>query len=98
VLFTRNVVGDPSYRKLVEQTEVLTMGFLAPVFFASIGMHLSVGAIIGAPVFLLILLDHPDPTPPAVEYLFSSVVIMAIVTTLASPFALRWLLPGNSRD
>ena len=145
VLFTRNVVGDPAYRKLVEQTEVLTMGFLAPVFFASIGMHLSIGALLGAPVFLLLLLgfatagkvlgagvaaritgfstrrslaigsamnargaveiiiadialraglfDHPDPAPPAVEYLFSAVVIMAIVTTLATPFALRSLLP-----
>lgn len=150
VFFTRNVVGDPKYRKLVEQTEVLTMGFLAPVFFASIGMHLSVGAILGAPVFLIILLvlatagkvlgagigayfagftprrslaigsamnargaveiiiadialraglfDHPEPTPPAVEYLFSAVVIMAIVTTLASPFALRWLLPENTGE
>jgi Kef-type K+ transport system membrane component KefB len=149
VLFTRHVVGDPAYRKLVEQTEALTLGFLAPVFFASIGMHLSLGAVVGAPLFLLLLLllatagkvlgagaaarlsgfdtrrslaigsamnargaveiiiadialraglfDHPDPTPPAVQYLFSAVVIMAIVTTLASPLALRRLLPGTAK-
>lgn len=148
VLFTRNAVGDHTYRKLIDQTEALTMGFLAPVFFASIGMHLQVGAILGAPVFLILLLvlatvgkvlgaggaamisgfgarksfaigsamnargaveiiiadialqaglfDHPDPAPPAVEYLFSAVVIMAIVTTLASPLALRWLLPRSA--
>jgi hypothetical protein len=30
--------------------------------------------------------------PPAIEYLFSAIVIMAIVTTLASPLALRHLL------
>ncbi|HMB73249.1 MAG TPA: cation:proton antiporter, partial [Gammaproteobacteria bacterium] len=150
VLFTRNVVGDPAYRKIVEQVEVLTMGFLAPVFFASIGMHLDLGAVPGAPVFLILLLvlatigkvvgaggaawfsgfstrsslaigsamnargaveiiiadialraglfDHPDPAPPSVEYLFSAVVIMAIVTTLASPLLLRPLLTKHSED
>ena len=148
VLFTRHVVGKSTYSKLVEQTEALTMGFLAPVFFASIGMHLSLGAVLGAPVFLVLLLvlatvgkvfgagigailsgfnvrqsvaigsamnargaveiivadialraglfDHPDPTPAAVEYLFSAVVIMAIVTTLGSPLALRHLLPSDT--
>jgi Kef-type K+ transport system membrane component KefB len=147
VLFTRHVVGDPAYRKLVEQTEALTLGFLAPVFFASIGIHLNLGAVLGAPLFLLLLLlfatmgkvlgagvaaslcgfdrrsslaigsamnargaveiiiadialraglfDHPDPAPPAVQYLFSAVVMMAIVTTLATPVALRRLLRGH---
>ena len=144
VLFTRNVVGTDTYETLTKQTEVLTMGFLAPVFFASIGMHLSVEAIVEIPLFLLVLLiaatvgkvlgagigarlsgfsskhalaigaamnargaveiiiadialraglfDLPDPTPPEIANLFSAVVIMAIVTTLASPLALRRLL------
>ena len=41
------------------------------------------------------LFEHPSPTPPAIEYLFSAIVIMAIVTTLISPLALRALLPGG---
>ena len=148
VLFTRNVVGKDTYEALTKQTEALTMGFLAPVFFASIGIHLNVEAVVEAPQFLVALLifatagkvlgsgivarmqgfsnrhalaigaamnargaveiiiadialraglfDHPDPPPPAIDYLFSGVVIMAIVTTLASPLALRWLIPKQS--
>ena len=38
------------------------------------------------------LFDRPHPTPPAIDYLFSAIVIMAIVTTLVSPLALRRLL------
>jgi Kef-type K+ transport system membrane component KefB len=150
VLFTRHVVGDPAYRKLVDQTEALTLGFLAPIFFASIGIHLDLSAVSEAPVFLLLLLllatvgkvagagvaalfsgfsarrslaigsamnargaveiiiadialraglfSHPDPTPPAVQYLFSAVVIMAIATTLGSPLALRRFLPERQNE
>ena len=44
------------------------------------------------------LFDHPDPAPPSVEYLFSAIVIMAIVTTLASPLILRPLLTRHSQS
>jgi Kef-type K+ transport system membrane component KefB len=148
VLFTRNVIGEERHRQIQTQTEALTLGFLAPVFFASIGIHLNVEVIIEAPLFLLALLvvatvgklagagiaarlggfsrqhsvaigaamnargaveiivadialraglfQHPDPPPPAIDYLFSAVVFMAIVTTIASPLALQWLLPDKS--
>jgi len=148
VVFVRNVVGKDTHERLEAQTEAITVGFLAPVFFASIGMHLDIGAILQAPAFLILLLiaatigkfigsgltarmtgfpmresmsigaamnargaveiiiadialraglfDHPEPTPPAIEYLFSAVVIMAIVTTLTSPIALRSLLGDKS--
>jgi Kef-type K+ transport system membrane component KefB len=147
VLFSRNVVGEKTHHKLETYTEAITVGLLAPVFFASIGMHLKLSAVTEAPVFLLCLLlaatagkflgsgltarltgfttsqslaigsamnargaveiiiadialraglfEHPSPTPPAIEYLFSAIVIMAIVTTLISPLALRALLPGG---
>jgi Kef-type K+ transport system membrane component KefB len=120
----------------------LTNGFLAPIFFASIGLHLDLVAIKEIPlfVFTLILLaccgkifgaglsarsvglslrestavgvgmnargaveliiadialragifNAPQPVPPIVEYMFSAVVIMAIVTTLMTPPALKW--------
>lgn len=147
VLFSRNVVGEKTHHKLETYTEAITLGLLAPVFFASIGMHLKLSAVTEAPIFLICLLlaatagkfvgsgltarltgftnsqslaigsamnargaveiiiadialraglfEHPSPTPPAIEYLFSAIVIMAIVTTLISPLALRALLPGG---
>jgi Kef-type K+ transport system membrane component KefB len=144
VFFNRNVVGGDTYDRLRSQSEALTMGFLAPVFFASIGLHLDLSALREIPVFLVVFLlaatigklagagiaarmsgfstaqsiavgaamnargaveiiiagialqaglfDRPDPTPPAIEYLFSAVVIMAVFTTLVTPFALQKLL------
>lgn len=150
VVFTRNVAGKAVHERLQKQTEAITLGFLAPVFFASIGIHLDISAVAAAPLFLLLLLlaafagkmvgtgltarlagfdsrdslaigaamnargaveiiiadmalraglfDKPAPTPPAVEYLFSAIVIMAILTTLVSPLALRRLLPAKDRS
>jgi Kef-type K+ transport system membrane component KefB len=147
VLFTRNIVGKEVHERLANQTEAITLGFLAPVFFASIGIHLNLQALLNAPLFLLVLLlaatagkllgsgiaarlagmsgresfavgaamnargaveiiiadlalraglfDKPQPTPPAIDYLFSAIVIMAIVTTLSSPVALRRLLANR---
>ena len=43
------------------------------------------------------LFQHPDPPPPVVAQLFSAVVIMALVTTLATPLVLRPLL-GSAED
>jgi Kef-type K+ transport system membrane component KefB len=37
------------------------------------------------------LFEHPQPAPPEVRYLFSAIVITAIVTTLLSPLGLRWI-------
>jgi hypothetical protein len=45
------------------------------------------------------LFDHPDPPPDVVRYLFSlfsAVVPMALVTTLATPVALQRIL-GSPR-
>ncbi len=36
--------------------------------------------------------DAPTPTPPIIENLFSAVVIMAVVTTVATPVAVNWIL------
>lgn len=145
VIFARNVIGEDTHRKLETRTEAITLGLLAPVFFASIGMHLKLSAVTEATGFLVVLLlaatvgklvgsgltarlsgfsnkqalaigsamnargaveiiiadialraglfDHPSPPPPEIEYLFSAIVVMAIVTTLASPLTLRMLLP-----
>ena len=150
VIYARDVVGENTHRKLEARTEAITLGLLAPVFFASIGMHLKLSAVTEATGFLVVLLlaatagklvgsgltarlsgfsnkqalaigsamnargaveiiiadialraglfDHPSPPPPAIEYLFSAVVVMAIVTTLASPLTLRMLLPQGRSE
>ncbi len=144
LMITRNVVGQQTFTRVQSQFEALTLGFFAPIFFASIGIHLSLAAAVEIPWFVLTLLlfaiggkllgaggaalavgmrprqamavgsamnargaveiiiadialraglfQHPAPTPPLLEYMFSAVVIMAIVTTLISPLMLRSLV------
>lgn len=144
LFFTRNVATDEIYEDVKTKLSGLTTGFLAPVFFASIGLHLDLVAVTTIPGFLGLFLvaafvgkllgaggvalargigwrdsaavgvgmsgrdmvelviadvalraglfDVPDPPPPVVAGLFSAVVIMAVVTTLVTPIALRRLL------
>ncbi|MGB5164858.1 MAG: cation:proton antiporter, partial [Woeseiaceae bacterium] len=125
------------------QMSGLTRGFLAPIFFVSVGFHLdfsSVGQVPGFVVLLTLLalaskligsgipaywagfskresllvgvgmsgrgaveliiagvaleaglFLQPDPPGVIVQGLFSAIVIMAIVTTVATPIALRLL-------
>lgn len=119
----------------------VTYGFFAPVFFASIGLHVTFDAFTHIPLFLTLLIavafagkllgsglpaywlglnraesltvgfgmsgrgaieliiagialdaglfNQPDPATPIIANLFSAVVIVAIVTTLAMPLFLR---------
>jgi Kef-type K+ transport system membrane component KefB len=144
VLFTRNTIDQDSFSRLRSQFEALTLGFFAPVFFASIGIHLDLTAAFEVPMFVVSLLvfaivgklagaglaawlsgldkrqavavgaamnargaveiiiadvalraglfSKPVPTPDVISYLFSAVVIMAIVTTLMSPLMMRAIL------
>ncbi len=135
---------DPKiYRRVEEQMSGITRGFLAPIFFVSVGLHLDFTALTASPLFLttfvLIALAskfmgagipayavglsrhesmmvgvgmsgrgavelivagvaleaglflQPSPPPPIVQGMYSSIVIMALVTTLATPIILRWL-------
>ena len=56
VLFTRNTIDADVYKRLRSQFEALTLGFFAPVFFASIGIHLDLTAAIEIPAFVAALL------------------------------------------
>ena len=143
LLFVRRTINEETYEDVFRKVSALTHGFLAPVFFASIGIHLRGGALLETPLFLgalvlvatagkligaglparlagmgtrdslvvgvgmnargaveLIVADVafraglfalPDPAPPIVASLYSAVVITAIITTLATPIALKWL-------
>ena len=122
----------------------ITLGFLAPIFFVSIGLHVDVTALGTVPFFVLALLAaaivgkvlgcglparltgfsmreslaigigmngrgaveivvavvaleaglfaQPVPVPPLVSAMFSSIVIMAIITTIIVPIGMKPLL------
>lgn len=142
LFFSRRVADAETYRAVEGKISGLTTGFLAPIFFASIGLHLDFTAVQQAPVFLLSLIAvaffgkffgagltayalgyrrtsatalgaamsargavelivadvalranlfaRPDPPPPQVSALFSSIVIVAVVTTFVAPIIMRF--------
>lgn len=142
LFFRRRTISHESYNDLLRKTKGITNGFLAPVFFASIGMHLSLAAIWEIPFFVIALIviatigkvfgaglcakaigmdtresfavgvgmnargaveliiadialkagifTLPEPVPPVIRFMFSAVVIMAIITTLLTPPALKY--------
>lgn len=137
------VVDKEIYKRVEQQMSGITRGFLAPLFFISIGLHLDLGAVSHVPGFVVALtlialaskligsglpaywsgLSRRDsmmvgvgmsgrgaveliiagvaldaglflqPAPPdlIVESLFSAIVVMAVVTTVATPLVLQWL-------
>ena len=144
LFFQRRTIDRDAYEALRERTQTFTAGFLAPLFFASIGLHLDAAAALHVPLFVVLLVaaaffgkligaglpaywsgldrrealgvgagmsargaveliiadialraglfDQPQPVPEIVQYLFSAVVMMALITTLATPIALQWAL------
>lgn len=144
LLFVRGTIDDETYRDVHRKVSGITKGFLAPLFFASIGLHLRGDAVVQAPLFVLALvgaaaigkilgaalparalglssresaavgigmnargavelviadialrahLFEPSDEPSViVESLYSAVVVVAVVTTLATPVALRRVL------
>ena len=144
MFFHPKSVDLPVYERVEEQMSGITRGFLAPIFFVSVGLHLDFSALAstpgfvtllilialaskmvgsGVPAFLVGLSRHesmmvgvgmsgrgavelivagvaleaglflqPSPPPPVVQSLYSSIVIMALVTTLVAPIVLHWLI------
>lgn len=143
MFFHPKVVEQGIYDRVEQQMSGLTRGFLAPIFFVSVGFHLDFGSVAAAPGFVLVLTGlalasklvgsgvpaywagfskhesllvgvgmsgrgaveliiagvaleaglflQPDPPGAIVDSLFSAIVVMAIVTTVATPVALRLL-------
>lgn len=139
LLFERRIAGGEVYDEVKKRISAITLGFLAPIFFASIGMHLDLSAMTHIPLFLLALIVvafltkltgaglpayflglarrdalavgvgmsargaveliianialraglFSQPSHPHVANLFSAIVIVALVTTLVTPFALK---------
>ncbi|NIS91437.1 MAG: cation:proton antiporter [Woeseiaceae bacterium] len=143
MFFHPKVVERGIYDRVEQQMSGLTRGFLAPIFFVSVGFHLDFSSVAAAPGFVVVLTAlalaskligsgipaywtgftkresllvgvgmsgrgavelviagvaleaglflQPDPPGVIVQSLFSAIVIMAIVTTVATPIALRLL-------
>lgn len=143
MFFHPKVVEQRIYKRVEQQMSGLTRGFLAPIFFVSVGFHLDFSAVAHAPGFVLALTGlalvsklvgsgipaywagfskhdsllvgvgmsgrgavelviagvaleaglflQPDPPGAIVGSIFSAIVIMAIITTVATPIALRLL-------
>lgn len=143
MFFHPKVVDKAIYDRVEQQMSGLTRGFLAPIFFVSVGFHLDFSSVGQVPGFVIVLtllalaskligsgvpaywagfskhesvlvgvgmsgrgavelviagvaleaglFLQPDPPGLIVQSLFSAIVIMAIVTTVATPIALRLL-------
>ncbi len=147
MFFHPRVVDKANYERVEQQMSGLTRGFLAPIFFISVGIHLDLSSVGQVPGFVVVLtllalvskligagvpaywagfskkecllvgvgmsgrgaveliiagvaleaglFLQPDPPGVIVQSLFSAIVIMAIVTTVATPIALRLLWGGE---
>jgi len=148
LFFSRRKMETRVYEDVQQKVSAVTTGFLAPIFFASIGLHLDLAAVTAVPAYLFLLLViaflgklvgagapalwmglsrreslavgtamsargavelivagialraglflQPQPPPPIIEYMFSSIVIVAVVTTLAVPVLLRPMIGGHA--
>jgi len=55
LFFVRTTIDEHTYEDVTGKVNGLTKGFLAPLFFASIGLHLELGALAQVPGFALAL-------------------------------------------
>lgn len=144
MFFHPGVVDKEVFDRVENQISGVTQGFLAPIFFVSVGMHLDFSAMTATPVFVVVFLlvaivskvigaglpaywvglsrlealmvgvgmsgrgavelivagvalqagvfMLPDPPPAIVQGLYSTIVIMALVTTILTPVVLRVLV------
>jgi len=56
LFFKRDTIDPEIHEELFERTRTFTAGFLAPIFFASIGMAIDLEAVTAVPGFLLALI------------------------------------------
>jgi Kef-type K+ transport system membrane component KefB len=56
VLFTPGTINKAAYEEINQRLNGISEGFLAPLFFASIGMYFNVNAIVEEPIFVIYLI------------------------------------------
>ncbi len=148
MFFHPKVVEKEIYERVESQMSGITQGFLAPIFFVSVGLHLDFSAFMSVPLFVFSfvmialvskivgaglpaywiglsrrealmvgvgmsgrgavelivagvaleagLFLQPDPPPVIVQSLYSTIVIMALVTTILTPIILRRLVDTSA--
>ncbi len=57
LFFSKRNIEQETYEDIQNKVKGVTNGFLAPVFFASVGMHLDISAFIAIPGFVLLLIS-----------------------------------------
>jgi Kef-type K+ transport system membrane component KefB len=56
LFFGRKTIDEPAYDDVRSKTSAMTFGFLAPIFFASVGLNLDFSAVLVVPAFVAWLL------------------------------------------
>jgi Kef-type K+ transport system membrane component KefB len=56
LFFGRKTIDNSAYEDVRNKTSAMTFGFLAPIFFASVGLHLDFSAVLVVPAFVAWLL------------------------------------------
>jgi Kef-type K+ transport system membrane component KefB len=56
LFFGRKTIDEPAYDDVRSKVSAMTFGFLAPIFFASVGLNLDFSAVFAVPAFLVWLL------------------------------------------
>ena len=56
LFFGRKTIDEPAYDDVRSKVSAMTFGFLAPIFFASVGLNLDFSAVFEVPAFLVWLL------------------------------------------
>jgi Kef-type K+ transport system membrane component KefB len=56
LFFGRKTIDEPAYDDVRNKVSAMTFGFLAPIFFASVGLHLDFSAVSAVPIFVACLL------------------------------------------
>ncbi len=132
ILFPRSIFTEGNFDKVKESTSGVTMGFLAPVFFATMGVSFNVTSLSNFPLLLVVLaasfiskifggylgsrmagFDRTNSLTLGFGLnargimelviasialqrgfidvaIFSILVIMALLTTISTPFLLKW--------
>lgn len=55
LFFGRRTIDDRAYEDVSGKTSAMTFGFLAPIFFASVGLNLDFSAVLAVPAFVVCL-------------------------------------------
>jgi len=56
LFFVQRTIDLPAYEAVKARVSGITIGFLAPIFFASIGMHFDIASAIAVPNFIILLI------------------------------------------